>query len=159
MQQFFNARDNCDENFLFAYNKQTVMSIYIGAGLGKPTVESAVRALITRLETDGFVGSRTIAQLCGTDRLPERIFGMSIDSTGDLAAGPKAAWEWSMGRCVDTGDFTPDEELHSIKVWDISGEKRAPNPQRRRRPPPQLDKFHSPPVAETDEQAGRQRVA
>ncbi|KAL2127778.1 hypothetical protein VTI74DRAFT_10183 [Chaetomium olivicolor] len=41
MGRFFNARDNCDENFLFPWHKQTAASLYIGAALGKPTVGSA----------------------------------------------------------------------------------------------------------------------
>lgn len=54
IQKFFDTRDNCDENFLYAYHRKTVASIYIGAGLGIPTVASAVKALTERLKTSGF---------------------------------------------------------------------------------------------------------
>ena len=49
MKTFFDATDNCDETFLFAYHIVTVVSLHIGAGLGKPTVSSAIRALEGRL--------------------------------------------------------------------------------------------------------------
>ncbi|PQE29057.1 glycoside hydrolase family 18 protein [Rutstroemia sp. NJR-2017a BBW] len=42
LQKFFETTDNCDEAFAFAYHDQTVASVYIGPGLGKPTVTSAL---------------------------------------------------------------------------------------------------------------------
>ena len=95
MQNFFNAQDNCDENIVFAYHKQSVAGIYIGAGLGKPTVTSVLNALANRLETDSPVDNRIVAQLCGSGRQPERTFGISINTTGDLAAVQKMIWGWS----------------------------------------------------------------
>jgi hypothetical protein len=43
--KFFETKDNCDENFLIAYHKQTVESSYIALGLGKPTIGSALKDL------------------------------------------------------------------------------------------------------------------
>jgi hypothetical protein len=42
LQKFFETPDNCDETFAFAYHGQTVASVYIGPGFGKPTVTSAL---------------------------------------------------------------------------------------------------------------------
>lgn len=110
MQKFFMAKDNCDENFLFAYNHGTVAGMYIGAGLGKPTVSTALSALTERLRVDQFVGNQTVSQLCGSERSSERTFGVSIDATGNLAEVQKAVLEWSKGSCSD------NQQLHSIAV-------------------------------------------
>lgn len=81
MKTFFDATDNCDETFLFAYHKQTVASIHIGAGLGKRTVASAIEAVVGRLQTGDSVGNQTVAQVCGGGKGPKILFGLSIDTT------------------------------------------------------------------------------
>ncbi|KAL7629535.1 hypothetical protein AAE478_001056 [Parahypoxylon ruwenzoriense] len=121
MQKFFDAQDNCDESFLFAYHKQTVASVYIGSGLGKLTVESALKALAGRLPADSSVPNRVVVQLCGKGRQPERVFGVSIDTAGDLAAVQKTALEWSKGNCAINEDLQPLEDLFGVKVFDIAG--------------------------------------
>lgn len=63
MQKYFEAKDNCNEKFLFGYYKQIVASIYIGAELGKPTVGSAVTALVKHLKAAGPTANQTVAQL------------------------------------------------------------------------------------------------
>ena len=121
MEKFFNAQDNCDENFLFARHKQTVASVYIGASLGKPTVVSAIRALRERLQTDASVSNRTIAQLCGNGRQPERTVGIAIDMTGNLAAVQKTAVEWNKGSCVVEGDLKGAGDLEGVEVREVTG--------------------------------------
>jgi hypothetical protein len=93
MQKFFNAEDNCDENLLFAYHNQTVATIYIGSSLGKTTVKSALEALTGNLRAGGFVSNHAVAELCGSGRPPDRVFGISLDTTGDLSAAQKTAIE------------------------------------------------------------------
>ncbi|RYO80140.1 hypothetical protein DL764_009933 [Monosporascus ibericus] len=121
MQRFFDAEDNCDESFLFAYYRQTVASVYIGPGLGKPTIGSAMKALAARLQTGDSIPSRTVAQLCNRGRQPERVFGVSIDTTGDLAGVQKTVWDWSQGDCAADRELVSAEVLPSIKVFDIAG--------------------------------------
>ena len=91
MQQFFEAVyiDNCDEMFFFAYHKQTVAGIFIGASLGKRTIKSALKVSDEGLQTTRHISTRTVAQLCGGGRIPDRVFSVSIDATGNLAAVQK----------------------------------------------------------------------
>ncbi|OBT63858.1 hypothetical protein VE03_06561, partial [Pseudogymnoascus sp. 23342-1-I1] len=119
VRKFFNSQDSCDENVLFAYNKQTVASIYIGAGLGKLTVDSASNALATHLQTSSIVSNQTIAQLCGSGRGPERVFGISIDTTGNLVGVQKTALGWSKGNCDANTDLKSAGKL-AIKVFNIA---------------------------------------
>ncbi|KAL2132280.1 hypothetical protein VTI74DRAFT_3994 [Chaetomium olivicolor] len=122
MEKFFDATDNCDETFLFAYHKQTVASLHIGAGLGKRTVASALQAVAGRLQAGDLVANQTVAQICGGGRGPETVFGLSIDATGDIVRVQKTAVAWSRGDCADSNGLTPPEtqETLTIKVFDIA---------------------------------------
>ncbi|GAB1317774.1 chitinase [Madurella fahalii] len=121
IEEFFGARDNCDENFVFAWHKQTVASVHIGAALGKPTVASVIRALAGRLRTESSVSNRTIVQLCASERQPERIFGIAIDTTGDLAALQRTALAWSKGSCAIGGDLKAAPDLTGLKIFEATG--------------------------------------
>lgn len=79
MRDFFNAKNNCDEIYLFAYHKKTVASVYLGPGLGKPTVASALEVITNRLKADSAVANATVAQICSKGSKPETILGVSID--------------------------------------------------------------------------------
>ncbi|KAH6851101.1 glycoside hydrolase family 18 protein [Chaetomium sp. MPI-CAGE-AT-0009] len=122
MKKFFNATENCDETFLFAYHKQMVASIHIGAGLGKRTVASALEAVAGRLQTGDSMGNQTVAQICGGGRGPETVFGLSIDTTGDIAAVQKTAVAWSRGDCSESSDIAPTkmQETLAVEVFDIA---------------------------------------
>lgn len=124
MQEYFEVRDNCDENFLFAYHKQTVAGIYVGESIGKPTVKSAIVAFAKTIQNGpGLVSNRTLTQLCGGARLPERIFGISIDTTGDLAFVQRMAHGWSKGSCAieSDADLKLAGTLAGVKVFDLGG--------------------------------------
>jgi hypothetical protein len=121
MQKFFEADDNCDENILFSYHKQTVASIYIGRGLGKLTVQSVMKALIERLQNNSSISSHTVAQLCGDERPPEKVFGISIDTTRNLVAVQRRALGWSRGDCAADEDLKSAGFLSGIQVFEIAG--------------------------------------
>jgi hypothetical protein len=123
MQKFFDDPDNCDENFLFAQNQQTIVSIYIGAGLHKRSIESALQALTERLRTSDAVPDRIVAQRCGHEDPAEAILGISIDNTGDLAAVQQTALEWSKANCAIHGDLRAVGKSLGVKVFEIA---RAP---------------------------------
>ncbi|KAK4120170.1 hypothetical protein N657DRAFT_683964 [Parathielavia appendiculata] len=55
------SSNNCDETFLFAYQRQTLASMHIGSGLGKQTAISALQAVASRLQDDELTANCTIA--------------------------------------------------------------------------------------------------
>ena len=112
MQPFFDAKDNCDEKFLFGYHEKIVVSIYVGDYMVKPTVSSVIKALATCLRTDG-ASSRTVAQLCSSKRVGDQIFGIFIDTTGNLTAAQKMVVEWSKENCTTKGNLESTGELKS----------------------------------------------
>lgn len=123
MATYFATRDNCDENILFAYYNQTVAGLYIGSGLGKPTVPSAIQGLLKVLGRSGVpVANRTVVQLCGDQgRRPERVFGIVMDNSRDLGFVQSTVASWSQGRCVSDPSFEPAGVLEGTKVFDIAG--------------------------------------
>ncbi|KAF4508203.1 hypothetical protein G6O67_004613 [Ophiocordyceps sinensis] len=123
MQDFFDAPDNCDESFVFAYHKGTVASIFVGKRLGKRTVSSALGALAGHLGSYGPIPDRVVAQLCHGVNGPEHMLGVSIDTTFNLAAVQKTAFEWSMGSCAGDQGLHAIGVLPNIKTWEISANK------------------------------------
>jgi hypothetical protein len=124
MGSFFDARDNCDENFLFAWQNQTAAGLYIGPGLGKTTVASAIKALTGRLRAGPSVAHRTVAQLCGGGRRPEHTLGIAIDVGGDLATLQSTALAWSKGGCAAVdgeAGLQSAGELKGAKVYEVAG--------------------------------------
>ena len=117
LQNFFEARDNCDENVVFAYYKKTVASIYVGSGYGKPTALS----LLNAVKSMGVGSASTVAQLCGSGSLPGGALGLFIDGSGDLVAAQRAAAVWSKGNCVGTEGLSIAKDLRDVKTWEITG--------------------------------------
>ncbi|KAK4233824.1 hypothetical protein C8A03DRAFT_47714 [Achaetomium macrosporum] len=122
MKDFFDTTDNCDETFLFAYHKQTVAGMHIGAGLGKRTVASVLQFAAGRLRAGDSVANQTVAQICSGGRGAETVFGLSVDTTGDIAGVQRTVLAWSRGDCADGNDRGPPQthETLAIKVFDIA---------------------------------------
>ena len=121
MGTFFATRDNCDENVLFAYYNQTVAGLYIGSGLGKPTVKSTTQGLLKVLGSGAPVADRTVVQICGEGRRPERVFGIVIDNARDLDFVQSTVASWNQGSCVSDPSFKSVGSLEGAKVFDIAG--------------------------------------
>ncbi|KAI1772844.1 carbohydrate-binding module family 24 protein [Hypoxylon cercidicola] len=102
IQDFFNTKDNCDETYLFAYHKQTVASVYIGPGLGKPTpIAQSPRPVVKEANQSQSSGSLSM-------------------STGDLAAVQRTAFDFGQGNCAADGDLVLTDTLN-INLYDIAG--------------------------------------
>jgi hypothetical protein len=117
LQKFFETKDNCDENVVFAYYGKTVAGIYVGSGYGKATVSS----LLNAVKSSGTDLSSTVAQTCGNSTLLSGALGLFVDAGGDLVAAQKAAAGWIKGRCVETVGTSNSRNLQKIKTWEIAG--------------------------------------
>lgn len=128
---FFATPDNCDENILFAYHNRTVAGVYIGDGLGKPTIASALDVLVKRFDSPSSAApARTVVQLCGgsgngrnSRRSAERSFGIAIESAGDrtLASVQRSVLAWSKGTCAVDLKAASEEALVGTRVFEIAG--------------------------------------
>ncbi|KAH7258056.1 hypothetical protein BKA59DRAFT_491476 [Fusarium tricinctum] len=85
----------------FEAKDNSVAAVYIGSGLGKSTHLNS--------NDDG-------------DQ-PSRIFGVSVDTTGDLAAVQRAALGWSTGSCHDIPKASKTHpQTLSVQVFDLAAE-------------------------------------
>ncbi|SPJ78830.1 uncharacterized protein FTOL_07221 [Fusarium torulosum] len=83
MKKYFDAKDNCNENFLFSYQEEIVAN---------------------------------------------RVFGIFLDTTGDIAAVQKATRPWSEGSSAVGKDAIFSGSLSNAKVYDIAGITHRPDP-------------------------------
>jgi hypothetical protein len=108
---------------MFAYHQKAVAAVYIGSGLGKSTVGSSLDSLTEHLNSNEFTHKRTVAELCSDGHQPSRIFGVSVDTTGDLAAVQRAALGWSTGSCHDIPKASKTHpQTLSVQVFDLAAE-------------------------------------
>lgn len=89
MQKFFDDLNNCDENFLFAHHKQTIVSIYIDASFDKRSMKSTFQVLTERLQIIDAILDRIVAQRCDNKTSAKVILSIFIDITSDLATMQK----------------------------------------------------------------------
>ncbi|KAL1841513.1 hypothetical protein VTJ49DRAFT_7004 [Mycothermus thermophilus] len=125
MKAFFDARDNCDENFVFTWHKETAAGVYVGGALGKSSIVSAIDGLAGYLRDIGSsLSNRTVAQLCSSGRLADRSLGIAIDTTADLAALQKTALSWSQGDrvAVDGNTLKTTGDIQGLRVLEVAGE-------------------------------------
>ena len=77
-------------------------------------------ALSARLQTDkNSVSNRTVIQLCDTERQSSQMFGVVIDTTGDLAGVQRTALGWSNGKCAEDERLKLQGEAMSVRVSEI----------------------------------------
>jgi len=84
-RDFFAIKDNCDERLAFGYHQNTVVVVYNGARLGNATIPSVLDTFEKLDWAPGHIPSRIVGQVCGENRVPSQVFGLMIDSSGDLA--------------------------------------------------------------------------
>jgi hypothetical protein len=119
IREFFDAHDNCDEQFVFAYYNETVAGVYIGSHLGKGTVHSSLQGLTDQYAQQSFP-ALAVAEVCHTnDTGPNHVFGMTIGNLRDLISVQDTVREWSRGNCFIKEGITPSGALPGATVLRI----------------------------------------
>ncbi|KAF2226558.1 hypothetical protein BDZ85DRAFT_316064 [Elsinoe ampelina] len=120
IQAFFEEPDNCDERFVFAYNKGVIAGLAIGDYVGKSSVDSALGAFRNRIQTEGIVTNHTVAEYCASGLSFGNHFGIVLDTTGDdLAAVQRAAVTWHQGACAIQGDLRRGDDIPDVQLFPI----------------------------------------
>jgi hypothetical protein len=114
------VQDNCDENFLFSYHQKTIVGIFIGTGLGKPTAKSAIAAVQKKIRSTGASSERMTVEFCNGRSRPEQVFGISINKDGKLHKVQKQLLEWSQGNCANGASLLA-KRISGVKLFDIVG--------------------------------------
>ncbi|KAK3939523.1 hypothetical protein QBC46DRAFT_459640 [Diplogelasinospora grovesii] len=104
----------CAETVMFGYHQGVVAGIYLGPSFGKATVSSVMDRLLEQVHS----GSATTvtAQLCGEGRNAHHVFGMVVNTAGNITAVQNIVKDWNEAKCLT--DFDTKSELNDITVWE-----------------------------------------
>ncbi|QPC78099.1 hypothetical protein HYE68_008851 [Fusarium pseudograminearum] len=91
-----------------------------------PTASSALYSLSLHLETAESIANRTIVQFRDLARKANRVFGILLDTTGDIAAIQENTRQWSEGSSTVGKDVVFSGSLSNAKVYDIAGITHLP---------------------------------
>jgi hypothetical protein len=119
IQDFFGAKDNCDEQFVFAYYNETVAGAYIGSQLGKGTVPSSLQGFIDQYQEQSSPSQAVVEYCQAGSANPEYVFGVTIKNASNLASVQDTVKEWSKGNCFLGEGFTSAGSLPSAVVFQI----------------------------------------
>jgi len=114
LQRYFEEKDNCSENFSFTTQGQFALSMYMEEKIGKATAGYVLKGFGELLAK--YTPQRAVIQLCGNGTFEDDVIGISFDTTGDLTAVQRFAWEWSRGLCVCDADLKESDALEGIKI-------------------------------------------
>ncbi|KID97061.1 glycoside hydrolase family 18 protein, partial [Metarhizium majus ARSEF 297] len=121
MGNYFQEKDNCDESLIFGHHHKIAASIYISSGLGKQTAKSSLSATADRLQLNSKAPNHTTAEHCSSELQAEETLGISIYTTGDVAAVQRAVLAWSEGICATSNKILrPTGSIPRIHIWQIA---------------------------------------
>ncbi|KLU90375.1 hypothetical protein MAPG_09337 [Magnaporthiopsis poae ATCC 64411] len=104
----------CEETAMFAYYRGVVAGVYVGPSFGRNTVASVAKPLLERVISGS--AATVAAQLCGPDRNANHVFGLVVDTTGNVTAVQQAVRGWNSATCLTGLDSIA--ELKNVAVWE-----------------------------------------
>ncbi|KAF2421787.1 glycoside hydrolase family 18 protein [Tothia fuscella] len=116
MQDFFRSSPDCEDTIIFAYRRGIIVGSFKGNGLGARTGDTVLGALHTNLRAEHSVATRITAQLCKSGDSSDRILGVSINTSGDIAFVQKRVQDWRAGRCIFEDDLQQSRTSHTIEI-------------------------------------------
>ena len=121
LQEHLTDTTLCENKFLVTYNQKAIVAFYAGSSIDNSrTITPILERLSTVLFRDGdtTVPRTASLQLCGGGRNSDHIFGIAIDTTGDLAAVQRVVRGWSDAECVNSTQATG--KLDGVSIFETS---------------------------------------
>ncbi|KAH8894676.1 glycoside hydrolase, partial [Thozetella sp. PMI_491] len=106
---------------MFAYFNNTVAGIYVGKSFGRSTISNAIEGLKSKIGAEG-ASESLMAQLCGDGRNGDHVFGIAVDTTGNLASVQQSVRSWREAQCVS--DAEREGQLQSLRVLESTVDLR-----------------------------------
>ncbi|KAH8692178.1 glycoside hydrolase family 18 protein [Talaromyces proteolyticus] len=112
---------HCETGFLAAYYGDVVVGIYSGSAIDK---SKTIPLLVKQLKQQTSTAPKSMtAQLCGSGRNADYTFGVSIDTSGNIASVQKAVKSWSVASCVNSTQQAT--QLSNVAWYELSLPKKS----------------------------------
>lgn len=114
-QNYFASSAQCDQTTVFGYFDGAVIGVYSGAAIDNTATTSS---LIQRLHDEIPLGQspKSISvQRCHGAHNADYIFGLAVDTSGDLAAVQKSLSSWALAKCVETPGTTKNLKVSVVE--------------------------------------------
>ncbi|KAJ0426708.1 hypothetical protein BJY00DRAFT_1086 [Aspergillus carlsbadensis] len=85
---------------LLAKSGTSIVGVHLGAQIDEESASRLIQSFLTQEISKAPQAGRTAAQVCGSDSINSRVFGIVADSTGDLASVQRALRQWNDAECL-----------------------------------------------------------
>lgn len=121
---------NCEESsssILFAQSGTTVVGMYVGSEIEKLSAADIIQKFIDDGNTTSGLPDRLAAQLCG--KISSQIFGVFVDTTGNVSAVQEALRSWNEAKCLTGFDGEQVWPNTAVEMILPSENKRSLDPR------------------------------
>jgi len=113
--EHYYATAECESTLMFGSAGGIIAGLYIGSGMGRGTVSSAIKGLQDSIKAGGSAQT-IVSQLCGDQRPKTNTFGVAVSATGNITAIQNAVKSWNNAGCVTGLEST--NELAGTTIWE-----------------------------------------
>lgn len=92
---------------LLAKSGTSIVGVHIGAQIDGESASRLIKSFLAQEVSKAPQAGRTAAQVCGSDSINSRVFGIVADSTGDLASVQRALRQWNDVECLNSSSTGP----------------------------------------------------
>jgi hypothetical protein len=101
------ATDNNNPTILFGYSNGVAIGMFAGPGVDSAATPQVFKYLLAQQPE-----SQMVAQICGDDRTTNYVYGLSVNTDGDISSIQKDVLSWWNAQCVEASGTTS----HSFNV-------------------------------------------
>lgn len=103
------AKKNTDPTILFGYSNGVAVGMFVGPGVDSGATPQVFKHLLAQQPE-----SEMVAQLCGNKRTANYVYGLSVNTDGDISSIQKNVLSWWKAQCVEGS--SSDATSHSFNV-------------------------------------------
>ncbi|EEA26398.1 hypothetical protein TMatcc_005334 [Talaromyces marneffei ATCC 18224] len=119
--------NNTASTALFGYSNGVTVGMFIGAGMDPAATPQVFKYLLAQQP-----GSEIVAQLCGDNRTARHVYGMSVNTNGDISAIQKDVLSWWNAKCVESSSATASQTFNVDIVDQNLGKTNSSSVKARR---------------------------
>jgi hypothetical protein len=102
---------------LFGYSNGVAVGMFVGAGMDPAATPQVFKYLLAQQPE-----SEMVAQLCGENRTAKYVYGLSINTDGDISAIQNDVLSWWNAKCVESSSDTTSQTFN-VEIADQNSGK------------------------------------